>query len=119
MVRLVLLEPKEIGEILDRMALSVLLVAMVMLDLKDVLVPLVTKDQLDLLERREILDLLALLEVQVFKELVVDKVNLALKDYPDPKDLLDLLVPLVKREEEASVESLVNQDNLEKLEALD
>ena len=77
------------------------------------------KDQLDLLEKGEMLDPLDLLERKVFKELVVLRANLDLKVFRDPKDRLDLLVPLVKRELEVSVVNLVKLDKRERLEALD
>ena len=76
------------------------------------------KDQLDLLEKEEMLDPLDLLERKVFKELVVLRANLDLKVFRDPKDRLDLLVPLVKRELEDFVENLVNLAKEEKLVAL-
>ena len=77
------------------------------------------KDQLDLLEKGEMLDPLDLLERKVFKELVVLRANLDLKVFRDPKDRLDPLVPLVKRELEVSVVNLVKLDKRERLEALD
>ena len=77
------------------------------------------KDQLDLLEKEEMLDPLDLLERKVFKELVVLRANQDLKVFRDPKDRLDLLVPLVKRELEVSVVNLVKLDKRERLEALD
>jgi len=79
----------------------------------------VIKDQLDLLEKEEMLDPLDLLERKVFKELVVLRANQDLKVFRDPKDRLDLLVPLVKRELEVSVVNLVKLDKRERLEALD
>ena len=77
------------------------------------------KDQLDLLEKEEMLDPLDLLERKVFKELVVLRANQDRKVFRDPKDRLDLLVPLVKRELEVSVVNLVKLDKRERLEALD
>jgi len=74
---------------------------------------------LDLLEREEMLDPLDLLERKVFKELVVLRANQDLKVFRDPKDRLDLLVPLAKRELEVSVVNLVKLDKRERLEALD
>jgi len=114
----VLLEPRETGETLVRMDPLVLLAVTVMLDLKDVLVLLVTKDRLALLVRRVMLDLPAPSELKDFKELVVLRENLDPRDCLDLKDLPDPLVPLVKRVHVVSVESLVNQDLLERSEAL-
>jgi len=118
-VPLELLEPRETGETLVRMDLLVLLDVMVMLVLKDALAPLVIKDLLALLVRREILDLLAQSVVKDFRELVVLRVSPDPKDCQDLKDRLDPLVLLAKRVHVVSVESLVNLDLLEKLEAPD
>ena len=95
-----------------------LLEEMVMLDLRDVLVPLVMLDQLDQLVRREMLDLLVQLELRDFKEHVGLRVKLDLKDCQDLKDQLVPLVPRVKREQEVFVENLVNLAKEEKLVAL-
>lgn len=109
---------RETGVTLVRTVLLVLLEEMVMLELKDVLVPLVMLDQSDQLVRREILDLRAKLELKAFKEHAVLRVSLDPKDCQDPKDLLDPLVLLVKREAEVFVENLVNLAKEEKLVAL-
>lgn len=116
---LVPLELRETGETLVRMVPLVLLAVMETLDLKDALVLLVTKDLLALLVRRETSDLLDPSVLKAFKVLAVLRVSLDPKDCQDLKVPLAQLAPLVKRELEVSVESLVNLDLVAKSEALD